>query len=202
MTAIPIDIRLSAPAPRASAIGSVPRIVASVVIRIGRNRAAAASLHGGERARGAGCAPLVRELDDQDAVLRHEADEHDQADLREDVQRLAEVPEREQCAGKRQRHGEQDHERVAEALELRGEHQVDQHEREHEHPAERRRALDEIARGARERGREALVERLARDRLERGDALAQAFAPRRACPRWWRRRSGCSAVARAVSSTP
>ena len=37
----------------------------------------------------AGVAELVGELDDQDAVLRHQADQHDQADLAVDVERAA-----------------------------------------------------------------------------------------------------------------
>ena len=39
--------------------------------------------------------PLVRELDDEDAVLGDEADEHDDADLAEDVQSLPGEMERE-----------------------------------------------------------------------------------------------------------
>ena len=43
ITASPIGTRLSAPAPSASAMGSVPRTVEKAVIRIGRKRAADAS---------------------------------------------------------------------------------------------------------------------------------------------------------------
>ena len=132
ITAMPIEMRLSAPAPSASAIGSVPRIVASVVMRIGRRRAAAASRTATSARRRARRAALVRELDDQNAVLGDQPHQHDQPDLRKDVQRLAEVPEREQRAGERERHREQDHERIEEALELRREHEIDQHEREHD----------------------------------------------------------------------
>jgi hypothetical protein len=43
MTAIPMGARLSPPAPRPSAMGSVPKMVEKVVIRMGRKRRFAAS---------------------------------------------------------------------------------------------------------------------------------------------------------------
>ena len=54
------------------------------VIRIGRNRSRLASIAASMR-----LAPaefeLAREFHDQDGILRRQADQHDQADLREDV---------------------------------------------------------------------------------------------------------------------
>ncbi len=77
---IPIGTRLVAPAPRARAMGSAPKIVASEVIRIGRKRAAEAS-----KAASALLSPgfpfLVCKFHDQDAVFRDNADQHDHADL-------------------------------------------------------------------------------------------------------------------------
>ena len=194
-------MRLSAPAPSASAIGRMPRIVASVVIRIGRSRAAAASRTAASARRRAGRAALVRELDDQDAVLRDEADQHDEADLRKDVQRLAEVPEREQRAGERERHREQDHERIDEALELRGEHEIDQ---QRARAANTQPSDDELSTKSRAEPVSAVVKRSSSVSraisLERGDAVAQACGPARACRTPWRPNSGCSAAARAARS--
>ena len=61
-------------------------------------------------------APLVRdlgELDDEDRVLGGEADHHEQADLREDVELEAAEPQRSQGAEHGDGRGEQDGERQA-----------------------------------------------------------------------------------------
>ena len=93
----------------------------------------------GDRARlvEPGALQLVRELDDQDAVLGHQPDECDQTHLAVDVDR-GEAQEREhQSAGERERRrARHDHDRIAEALELRGEHKADQDGREQEHTEE------------------------------------------------------------------
>ena len=120
-------------------------------------------------------------------------DEHDQPDLRKDVQRLPEVPQREQRAGERERHGEQDHERIDEALELRGEHEIDQH-------AARARTPTRATTSSRTKSRaepvSAVVKRsssVARgDLLERGDAVAQRASARERARDGRGRRSGCS----------
>lgn len=44
MTATPIDIRLSDPAPRAKAMGNIPNMVERLVMSIGRNLALAAPM--------------------------------------------------------------------------------------------------------------------------------------------------------------
>jgi hypothetical protein len=54
--------------------------------------------------------------------------------------------QRQQRAGHRQRHGQHDDEGVAEALELRGQHQVDEGQREDEGQRQRRRRELELAR--------------------------------------------------------
>ena len=85
---MPITLRASAPAPDAVSSGTTPRMNAKAVIRIGRNRSFAA-------VSAASTEPLallvlhLRELDDQDRVLRGQADQHDQADLREHVVHVA-----------------------------------------------------------------------------------------------------------------
>ena len=89
---------------------------------------------------------LVRELDDQNAVLRHQTDQRDETHLRVDVERrrpaLGQLEVHSRRAGElqeredhRAEHGErhragQDDERIAERVELRGEHQEDEEERE------------------------------------------------------------------------
>ena len=131
----------------------------------------------------------VRELHDQDAVLRDQADQRDQTDLRVDVDR-GQVQEREhQRAGDRQRHrAEQHDQRIAEALELRGEHQVDEDEREAERRRERRAFLADLARLAGVVERHVRAARLGRRVFEHaqpfvlGDAgLHAAEDTRRSC---------------------
>ncbi len=134
----------SAPAPLASASGTAPSTIAPVVIRIGRRRSAAASITASQLAP-ALLAQLVGELDDQDAVLGDQADQHDQADLAVDVERAAGELERQQRAGHRQRHGEHDDERIDEALELRREHQIDEDQRQHEGDVEAAAGSAELA---------------------------------------------------------
>ena len=87
-TAMPITLRASAPAPDAVSSGTTPRMNANAVIRIGRKRSFAAD----SAASTSGLPGVVLhlgELDDQDRVLRGEADQHDQADLREHVVHVA-----------------------------------------------------------------------------------------------------------------
>ena len=75
---------------------------------------------------------LVGELDHQDAVLGDQADQRDQPDLGVDVERAEAEVERQDGAEDRERHRHQDDEGVAEALELGGEHQVDDEDGERE----------------------------------------------------------------------
>ena len=84
-TGVPTARRLAAPAPAAITSGSRPRMKAKLVIITGRKRSRAPSMaESGMRLAGA---PLLDgELDDQDAVLGRERDQHDQADLRVDVE--------------------------------------------------------------------------------------------------------------------
>ena len=64
--------------------GSTPMMKAIDVMRMGRRRRRLASIAACAR-RAPGKLQLARELDDQDGVLGRQADQHDQADLREDV---------------------------------------------------------------------------------------------------------------------
>ena len=128
MTARAIGARISAPAPIAKASGSMPKIMASVVMTIGRRRVEPAWISASSRgsARGAG---LVREVDEQDRVLRHQAHQHDEADHAHHVERVAGGEEREGDADQRERQREHDRQRVDERSELRGEDQVDEDDR-------------------------------------------------------------------------
>src|SRR3546814_8511635 len=62
---------------------------------------------------------LVGERHHQDAVLRNQADQRHQPDLRIDVKRGEAQIKGYQSPTNRQRHGDKDHERIAEAFDLR-----------------------------------------------------------------------------------
>ena len=83
-----IGARVSPPSLIASATGSMPKIIAAVVITIGRSRMMPASISASVE-RLPSRRELIREVDQQDRVLRDEAHQHDHADHREDVERLA-----------------------------------------------------------------------------------------------------------------
>ena len=92
----------------------------------------------------------VGEIDHQDAVLGDEADQRHKADLRIDVdageaEEAADV-ERQQRAEQRRRQGDENDERIAEALVLRRQHQIDDDQREHEHVDQRIALLLVLAR--------------------------------------------------------
>ena len=98
--------------------GMTPRMNASDVIRIGRSRMRAASTAASAIDQPAR-AQLLGELDDQNAVLRRQADQHHEPDLAVDVVDEPAPPLREQRAEDRERHRQQDDERQREALVLR-----------------------------------------------------------------------------------
>ena len=116
-----------------------------------RPQADAAGLADGVLDAKAALAELVGELHDQDAVLRHDADQHHQADLAVDVDRAAGEHDREDRRREPERHGEHDDDGADETFELRREHQEhdDQREAEGDGNAARRlvqrRRLAEIA---------------------------------------------------------
>ena len=116
--------------------GTTPRMNANAVIRIGRNRSFAptrASIHQAlalSRAR-------LRELDDQDRVLRGEPDQHDQTDLRKDVveitvRGLSRDPQAEIRAKGGKRRPEEHAPRQTPAAVLRGQHEEHQEDRNRE----------------------------------------------------------------------
>src|SRR5262249_42754284 len=123
-----------------------------------------------------GLLQVVGELHDQDAVLRHQADQRDQSNLAVDVQRREAEEREQQRAGHRQRHraGEDD-ERIAEALELRGEHEVDEDRREQERPEELAAFGPQLPRFAGVVDREALRQDLPRLRFQVAQRLVERY---------------------------
>ena len=87
-TGVPTSRRASFEAPVAITSGTRPRMKANDVIITGRKRSRAPSV-GRLVQRDALLALLLGELDDQDAVLGREADQHDHADLRIEIERQA-----------------------------------------------------------------------------------------------------------------
>ena len=110
MTPVPTESRAPAPAPLENASGATPRMNASEVIRIGRKRSRAAS---SAAARGRQAFALLehRVLDDQDRVLRGEAEQRHEADLEVHVVRVAAQPHRGERAERAERQREQHRER-------------------------------------------------------------------------------------------
>ena len=83
-TAVPSDWRISAPAPVAMASGTHAEDEGEGGHQ-DRPQPRARRLDGGLEAVGALLLGLAGELDDQDGVLGGQADQHDEADLRQDV---------------------------------------------------------------------------------------------------------------------
>ena len=84
-TGVPTAWRVTAPAPSAMTRGNSPKMKAKLVIITGRNRKLAASMAARIDVLPE-VAPLHRKRNDQDAVLRRERDQHDEPDLRVDIE--------------------------------------------------------------------------------------------------------------------
>ena len=157
----PIAVRAAAPAPLASISGTAPATVAIEVIRIGRRRRRAASRIAVADV-APGVAQLVGELDDQDAVLGGEADQHDQADLAVEVHRLAHHASPISPPATASGTVVMITPGMDEAFELRGEQQIDDEDGEQE---------DEVDRSARLAERLALAAIADRDHFGRAGRL-------------------------------
>ena len=68
-TVMPIDLRALAPAPLATTSGATPRMKANDVIRIGRNRARAASTADSSKRLAVADMKFERDFDNQNGVL-------------------------------------------------------------------------------------------------------------------------------------
>ena len=73
---------------------------------------------------------LVRVIDQHDGVVHHDADQYDHPEEALHVERRARDHQHGDHADRRERNREQDDERVAQRLELRRHHHVDQHQRQ------------------------------------------------------------------------
>src|SRR6185369_1192515 len=121
-----------------------------------------------------GLAELVRELHDQDAVLRHQAYQRDEPDLAVDVERgEAEEREQQRPGNSQRRRAREDHERIAEALELRGEQEEDEDRRQPEDREELAALGAELARLAGVVHGEARRQHLLRFPLEEAQRLIE-----------------------------
>ena len=83
-TAIPSERRISAPAPEAIIKGMTPKMNANEVMRIGRSRSREASFVASKAERPSQV-QLLGIFDHEDRILARQPDQHDQADLHEDV---------------------------------------------------------------------------------------------------------------------
>ena len=123
---------------------------------------------------------VVGVVDHQDAVLGDEADQRHEADLRVDVDAWPSPKvQREQRAEHRRRQRDQDDQRIAEALVLRRQHQIDDDQREDEGDDERAALLHVLPALALEVVGEALGQHLRRLRLQEVDGLADRAAGER-----------------------
>ena len=75
---------------------------------------------------------LLGEFHDQDGVLGGETDQHDEADLRQDIVVLSAQHDADDRGDQAHRHDQDDRERQRQALELRRQHQEHEHHRQHE----------------------------------------------------------------------
>ena len=123
MTTQPIAWLVAEPTPLVTTSGTMPATNASVVIRIGRSRSRLAWTIGVVRVQ-PGVAQLVGVVDLQNRVLLDDAEQHQQPERREDVQRLLEDDQRQQRERQRQRQRQQDRDRVQPRLELRRQDQI------------------------------------------------------------------------------
>ena len=172
-TGVPTARRLISEAPVAITNGSRPRMKAKLVIITARNRSLAPRIAASWI--DLPClALLLGEFDDQDAVLRRQRDQHDDADLRVKVEREAGEADRRDRRQDADRDREQDRNRDGPAL--------IQPDQEQEGEQDRQAEDDGALAGGRlllERGAGPLVavaarQRVAADALHRGQRVAGA----------------------------
>ena len=123
-------------------------------------------------------AQLVGELDDQDAILGDQPDQHHQTNLAVHVQRAASQKQRQQRPGHRQRYGQHDDQRCDEALELRRQHQIDKQQRQHKGHIQAGAGFAEFARLPIQRRGCIGTEHLGHSLIHEAQRLAQSIAGR------------------------
>ena len=142
---MPSGRRSSEPGPEPNTSGSAPSSAASVVIRIGRKRSMQASkiaCSGFEPALALG---VEREVDHDDAVLLHDADQQDDPDQRDQRQVGPEHLQRQQRAEPGRRQRRDDRQRMREALVEHAKHDIDRNQRGQD---QQRLRADRLAVGA------------------------------------------------------
>jgi hypothetical protein len=130
MTVRAMGVRISAPSPRPRAMGSRPRMVVAVVMRMGRRRTAAAV-----RMASRGSRPRALEgigvVDEDDGVVDDDAGEEDEAEEDHDRRRSRRARRgRGQAAEEGEGNADHDDERLQQGLELGGHDDVDEEQAE------------------------------------------------------------------------
>ena len=131
MMATAMGARNSAPSPNPSAMGSMPRIVADVVMRIGRSRIGPAARIAVPQAHAPG-PQLVGVIDEQDRVLVDEAEQEDQSQQRCHAEVGAGNEQPEHGAHARERQRQRNDQRILPAAEEEPQHRHDAERRESE----------------------------------------------------------------------
>ena len=147
MTAMASGCSICEPAPRASARGRMPVTVASAVIRIGTQATLRCHHHGFASPLPFSPKALVG-VKQKDAVLRDDADDHDEAHEGRDVEAGSGEQQREDDTADREHGGDQDGEGCGEVAELGKQDAEDQRERERENQKQIRKGLPLLLVGA------------------------------------------------------
>ena len=136
ITARPSGAFCSPASPRPSAIGTMPMIIASAVISTGRRRILPASITASNAVDVAARAQVVGEADHQDRVRHRNADRHDRAHQRFDVDRRAGERQHPDDADQAAGHRHHDDERIDPGLEQDHQQRIDQDHRQDHAEAE------------------------------------------------------------------
>ena len=128
MTAMAIGAWDSDPDPTPIAIGSMPKIIESVVIRMGLSLSLPPSQTASASASGFLGVEGIDQINEQNSVFGHKPHQHDDSDHREDAHRLSEKDQSAQGSDQGEGKGKHDDERVEEAFKLRGQNHVDDHD--------------------------------------------------------------------------
>ena len=123
-------------------------------------------------------AELLRKLDDEDAVLRRQPDQHHEADLAVDIVDQSARPLRAERAENRDRHRQKNDERQRDAFVLRRERQIHEQQSESEDDQRLAARLDFFDRQSGPRVRKSLRQRAVRQLLHDRERLAGAVARR------------------------
>ena len=124
---------------------------------------------------------LVGEFDDENTVLRHKADEHDDTDLAENIHRLVVEIHEDECPAYSQRYGEHDDEGVFEALELGGQDEIDEYQCEDKGKHQARRTFSIFFRISGKGSPESVIECFFGDFIHLIETLSYGFSLGQTC---------------------